>query len=244
MAFPQRLLQRRVQFGGGHVAVVEITVDKRAVHFHHLFHQRAVCGIHAAEVALALAVVEAVHHLRAIGGGQVQWQTLAAEGGLDVGQQRRQVHARCVYSVDDDEPVQVAGGGVVHHAPRHRLDAHGGVDHHRCRLHRLQRRQALAQKVGRAGRVDEVHAGAGVLQVHDGRVQRMLHPAFERVVIADRGATLQRAGCLQGPGLDQQRFGKTRFSGPCRPDQGQGADVQNDVQDGSGTVRRAARGWA
>jgi hypothetical protein len=66
--------------------------------------------------------------------------------------------------VDDDEPVHVARRGVLHHAHGHRLDAHGGVDDHGGRLHRFQRGQALAQEVGAARGVDEVHARVGVLK--------------------------------------------------------------------------------
>jgi hypothetical protein len=65
VAFAQRLLQRRVQFGRVDVAVVEVAVDEGGVDLDHLFHQRAVGVVDAAEVAVALTVVEAVHHLGA-----------------------------------------------------------------------------------------------------------------------------------------------------------------------------------
>jgi hypothetical protein len=51
VAFAQRLLQRRVQFAGVDVAVVQVAVDEVGVDLDHLLHQRAVRGVDRAEVA-------------------------------------------------------------------------------------------------------------------------------------------------------------------------------------------------
>ena len=169
VALAQRLFQRRVQLGRVHIAVVQVAVDKGRVDLDHLLHQRAVCVVHAAEVAVPGAVVETIDHACGALVGQVQRQALTAEAGLDVGQQRGQVHPGCVDAVDDDQPVALALGRPGHHAHRHRLDADRGVDHHRRRLHRLQRRQRLAQAVGRAGGVDQVDATAAMRQVQQRR---------------------------------------------------------------------------
>ena len=40
VAFAQRLLQRRVQLGGGHVAVVQVTLDEVAIDLDDLLDQR------------------------------------------------------------------------------------------------------------------------------------------------------------------------------------------------------------
>ena len=74
---------------GVDVAVVEVALDEVGVDLDHLLDQRAVRRVDAAEVAVAVAVVEAVDDLRAAGVGQVQRQALLAEGGLDLRQQRR-----------------------------------------------------------------------------------------------------------------------------------------------------------
>jgi len=50
-------------------------------------------GVDAAEVAVAVAVVEAVDDLARAGIGQVDRKTLLAEARLDAGQQRREVDA-------------------------------------------------------------------------------------------------------------------------------------------------------
>jgi hypothetical protein len=130
----------------------------------------------------------------------------------------------------------MARGGVVHHALRHRLDADRGVDDDGRRLHRLQRRQALAQAVGAAGGVDQVDAGVGVVQVQQRAVQRMLHAAFQRVVVADRAAAFQAAGAADDAGLQQQGLGQHRLAGGGGAHEGQGADP--------GNARGAAVGWA
>ena len=229
VAFAQRLLQRRVQFGGVDVAVVEVAVDEVGIDLDHLLDQRAVRGIDGAEIAVAFAVVEAVHHLRAAGVGQVQRQAFLAEGGLDLRQQTRQVHARGVDLVDDDQPVQLALRGVVHHAHGHRLDAVDGADDDGRGLHRLQRRQRLADEIRRARRVDEVHARAGMAQVHHGRVQRVLHAPLQRVEVADRAAALQRARRGDHAGAVQQRFGQAGLAGGRRADQRQRSDLGDGI---------------
>ena len=125
VALAQRLLQRRVQLGRVDVAVVEVALDEAGVDLDHLLDQRAVRRVDRAEVAVALAVVEAVDDLRAAGVGQVQRQAFPAEGGLDLRQQPGRSTPCGVDLVDDDHAVELARGRVLHHAHRHRLDADG-----------------------------------------------------------------------------------------------------------------------
>ena len=87
MALAQRLLQRGMQLAGIDVAIVEVAVDEGRIDFDHLLDQRAVRRIDRAEVGMALAVVEAVHHLAAATIGQVQRQALLAESLADLFQQ-------------------------------------------------------------------------------------------------------------------------------------------------------------
>ena len=192
VAFAQRLLERRVQLGGVDVAVVEVAVDEVGVDLDDLLDERAVRRVDAAEVAVALAVVEAVDDARAACVGQVQRQALLAERVLDLRQHAGQVDAGRVDPVDDDHAVALARRGVLHHAHRHRLDAGRRVDDDRRRLDRLERRQALAEEVGRARRVDEVDARLAVRQVQHARVERVLHAPLERIEVADRRAALER----------------------------------------------------
>ncbi len=221
----QRLLQRRVQLVGVDVAVVQVAVDKVAIDLDHLLDQRAVRIGHGAKVAVALAVVKAIDHLGGAGIRQVQGQAFLAEGGLDVGQHSGQIDVLRVDPVDDDEAVQPALGGVGHHALGHRLDAGGGVDDDGGGFHRFQRRQALADEIGRAGRVDQVDAAAAVIEVHHRRLQRMPGLDLQRVVVADGAAALHAAGSAHGAGVLQQGLGQRGLAGGGGANQGQGSDV-------------------
>ncbi len=86
VALAQRLLQRRVQLGGVDVAVVQVAFDEVGVDLHHLLDQRTVGVGDGTEVAVAVAVVEAVDDGRGALVGQVDRQALAAEDGLDLRQ--------------------------------------------------------------------------------------------------------------------------------------------------------------
>ena len=133
--------------------------------------------------------------LRAAGGGQVQRQALLAEGGLDLRQQRRQVDARRVDLVDDDQAVEMA---------LRRRSPSCAAPSARCRSAALMTTAAVStassagsdwpRKSARARRVDEVDARAGVRQVQHAGVERMLHAPLQRVVVADGGAALQLPG--------------------------------------------------
>ena len=158
MPLAQRLFERRVQLVRIDIAVVEVAVDEIGIDLDDLLDQGAVRRVDAAEVAVALAVVEAIDDARAARIGQVERQALLAEGILDLRQHAGQVDSGRVDPVDDDHSVALARRRVLHHADRHRLDADLCVDHHRCGLHRLERRQALAEEIGRSRGVDEVHS--------------------------------------------------------------------------------------
>ena len=221
----QRLLQRRVQLGRIDVAVGQVAFDEGFVDLDHLLDERPVRVLDRAEVAVPLALEEAVDDLVAALVRKIQRQAFAAEGFLDLRQQGRQVDAGGVDLVDDDEPVELALGRVRHHAHRDRLDAAAGVDDDGGRFHRFQRRQGLALEVGRARGVDQVDPAAAVVQVQDRRVQRMLHAPLHRVVVADGASPFQGTGCADRSGGSQQRFGQAGLAGQRRADQGQRADV-------------------
>ena len=84
MAFAQRLLQWGVQLAGGHVAVVEVTIHKIAVHLNHLFNQCPMGIVYRAKIAVPFTVVKTIHHFAGVGIGQVQGQAFLAKSLLDL----------------------------------------------------------------------------------------------------------------------------------------------------------------
>jgi hypothetical protein len=70
-----------------------------------------------------------------------------------------------------------------------------------------------------------VDARAAVVEVRDGRVQRMLVRLLQRVEVAHGVAALHRAGRGDGAGLVQQRLGQRGLSTARMPDQRERADL-------------------
>jgi hypothetical protein len=165
------------------------------------------------EIAVALAVEEAVDDARAAPRGQVQRQALAAERGLHLLEHHLAIDAGDVDAVDDDHAVQAPVGGPVHHAHRRGVDAGGRVDDDRRGLDGLERGQRLAHEFRGARRVEEVDADAVVLQVQHRGGEGMLDAAFERIVVAERGAAFHAAGRLGGPRADRQGLSERGLAG-------------------------------
>ena len=225
VAFAQRLLERRVQLGGVDVAVVEVAVDEVGVDLDDLLDERPVRRVDAAEVAVALAVVEAVDDLACRrASGRFSGRHSLPNALLDLRQHAGQVDAGRVDPVDDDHAVALARRGVLHHAHRHRLDADRRVDDDRRRLDRLERGQALAEEIGRARRVDEVDARLAARQVQHARVERVLHAPLERIEVADRRAALERSRRDDRARGDEQRLGEAGLAGGGRADERERAD--------------------
>ena len=81
---------------------------------------------------------------------------------------------------------------------------HTPVMLHRAILGSLDRGQCAdgrPGKVGIAGGIEEIDAGVAVMQVGDGRVQRVMIFAFERIEIADGSPTVHAAGCVERAAL-------------------------------------------
>ena len=233
--FAQRLLQRRVQFARIDVALVQVALDEIGIDLDHLLDERAMRLLDAGKVGLLARrrgrVEEAIDDARAAVGRQIQRQTLATERRLDLRQQAGQVDALRVDLADEDHARQAALLRPVHHARAHHFDARRGVDDDRRGLYRLERRHRLAEEVGVAGGIDQVHADTVVQQVHHRGIERMLHSSLHRVEVADRRATLETAGRADHAGFAQQRLGKAGLSGSRLADEGQRAD-RRDVERG------------
>ena len=84
------------------------------------------------------------------------------------------------------------------------LDAGVGVDRDQRRVDRSQRADRLADEVGIAGRVDDVEPLAGVVEMDDRRLDRMLVVLFFFVEVADAGAVVDARLAADSAGLDEQ----------------------------------------
>ncbi len=220
MVFTQGLLEGRVELLRRHFALFQVNVHQCLIHFHHLIHQGAVGLGHGGEIGFAAGVEEAVGDLAAARRRQVDGQALAAEGGLDVGQQAGQVEVFLIDLVDDDHAVQLAGLGPVHHAVGGELDALLRVDHHHGGLHGVQGAHGLSHEVGVAGGVEQVDAHVLMIEVGDGKLDGMLVGLFQGIVIAHGGATLHGTGCEYGAGGGKQGFDQAGLAGTAVADHG------------------------
>jgi hypothetical protein len=222
--FPQGLLQRRVQLARVDVALGQIPVHEGGIHLHHLLHQCAVGVGDRREVGLAAGREEAVGHAPCAVGGQVQRQAFAPEDFAQLRKQRGQVDADSVDLVDDDQPREAPLACGRHQALGHQLDAVLGVDDDHRGVGGFQGRQGLADEVGRARRVDGMHADTAVGEVREARLQRMPEAPFQRVVVADRAAPLDAARLGQGAGMGQQGVQQQGLASGRRADQRDRAD--------------------
>jgi hypothetical protein len=224
VALAQRLLERRMQLFRRHLALFEIFRHQFLVHLDDLVDQRAVRFLHRGEICRARRTEEAVHHPLAAVGGQVDRQALPAEGGLDLGEQPRQIHVLGVDLVDDDHAAEIALARPLHHAIGDHLDAVLGVHHDGGGLHRGQRPDGAADEIGQSRGVDEMDARVLVLQVHDRSVERVLELLLDRVEVADGGALFHGSDAGDRPGPGEEGLGERGLAGAAVTGQGDGPD--------------------
>ena len=229
VAFAQRFPKGRAQLLRLDILALQVQRHQVLIHFDHLIHQGGVGAGHAGKVAVAGSGEEAVHDRGATVGRQVDRQAFLAETFLNLVQQGGQVNVFGVNLVDDDHPALPALGGALEHPLGHRFDAGLGVDDDRYGVHCRQYRNRLADEIGKARGVEQVDMSAAVVQIDQGRVQRVLVRLFLRVEIADRVAFFHDAGRGQLAGAMQNGLHQGGFSSRAMPDQG-------DIADGFGGI--------
>ena len=223
--FPQRLLEGLVQLLGVDVALFEVALHELFVDLDHLVDQRAMRVGHGGEVRFAARIEETVHDLTAAAGRQVDGQAFLAEGFLDLAQQPGQVDIFRVDLVDHQQAAQPALVRPAHHSAGGQLDAGLGIDHDHGGLDRFQRAHGLAEEVGVAGRVDQMHARAAVVEVGQRGVQRVQVRFLQRVEVAHGAAALDRACRGDCPRLVQQCLGQHGLSAARMPDERERANL-------------------
>ena len=236
MAFAQALLERVVQFIAGQSLFpeIEVMLHHRLVDLDDLVDDLLVPLGNRAEIALAFRVAEAVYDPRAMIRRQVQGQALGTESLAQFLQSAGVVGTVVVDLVDDDDPAQVAGPGVLHHPSRAVGHAAVGIDDHGHGLDRGQRGQRGAAEVGIARCVDQVEVdafagGGGVVDAGDGGIERVAALFFDGVEIGDGAAAFDAACRLDRAAGLQQGFEKRGFAGG-------GVACEGHVADGCGAV--------
>ena len=144
----QRLLERRVQLLGTHLALLEVLGHQLLVDLDHLVDQRAMRFLDRGKIRFAGGVEKAVDDTLAPVRRQVDRQAFLAERPLDPGEQPRQVDVFRVDLVDDDHAAQAALRGPLHHAAGDHFDAVLGIDHDRRGFDRRQRANGAADEIG------------------------------------------------------------------------------------------------
>ena len=105
------------------------------------------------------------------------------------------------------------------------LDAGVGVDRDEGRLDGAQGADHLADEVGVAGRVDEVEALAGVVEVDDARFDRVLVVLLLFVEVADARAGVDAGVALHRAACDEQVVDQRGLAGVAVAAEGDVANV-------------------
>jgi hypothetical protein len=122
-----------------------------------------------------------------------------------------------VHFVDDDYAGQPELACLGEDAARVDLNPRVGVDNDHRRLHGRQRANGLAEEVGVAGRVNGIEPFAGVREVNDARLDRMLVRLFLGVEVADAGAVGDAVVAADRAGLDEELVNEVRLATPPCP---------------------------
>ena len=235
MALAQRLLEWRVQLLGRDLALVQVERHQLLVDLHDLIDQRAVRIGDRRKIRFAGRIEKTIDDALPVAGRKIDRQALLAECRADRGEDRRQVDVLGIDLVDDQQAAKPARRRPLHHSRRDHFDARCRVDDDRRGLDSVQSADRLADKVGKAGRVDDVDARVLGLEVKHRGPQRVLPAPFERLEVADRRAALDAADRLDRSGLVQQRFDQRGLARCAVADQRQRANV------GGGEFRHECR---
>ena len=227
MALAQGLLKRVVQLLRRELlALLQVQRHELLVELHYLVDDLGVRRLDRGEVGGApVRLKETIHHAIAAAGGQVERQALGPERLAQLLEHLRTARFAAVDLVDDYQTAQLALACELHEALRQGIHAAHGTHHHGYRLHRLEHRQGLAEKVGVAGGVDDIDVHAAVIETADGGVEGVLQALLLRIEIGNRRAPLQAAARAGGPGLQQQRLQERGLARAGLPDEGDVADA-------------------
>ena len=139
-----------------------------------------------------------------------------AEHALDLVEQLQRLAPETIHLVDERDDGHAAHAADLEQLDGLRLDAFDAVDEHDGGVGRGERAVGVLAEVVVAGRVEQVHAPAGVLELQHARRHRDaalpfdLHPVAGRVAAA--AALLDRAGQVHRAAVEQQLLGQRRLA--------------------------------
>ncbi len=154
---------------------------------------------------------------------------------LDVADELGEIDVLGVHLGDDDHPTQARLAGFLEHPASVHFDAGVGVDADGGGFDGPHRADRLADEIGIARRVDQIEMLAGVVEVHQGRFDRVLVVLFFFVEVADAGAIVDAGRAGHGAGKVQNLVDQRGFARRTVPAKGNVADV-GDVVFGHGVV--------
>ena len=132
-------------------------------------------------------------------------------------------------------PASGPGAAGVH------LDAGVGVDRDERGLDGAQGADHLADEVGIAGRVEKIEVLAGVIEVDERGLDRVLVMLLFVVEVADAGAGVDAGVSLDGAGFDEQLVDQRRLAGATVAADGDVPNVRNVLNHDSIPVPRKER---
>ncbi len=228
-ALIHRAFERGVQGLVIRLFAAEVFLHQLFVEFDDLIENGRVRGRDGTEITFAAVVQQAFHDRLGPAGGKIDRQAFVAEGLLDLRDETLQINFRQIDFIDDDRARQIARAGDLHHSPRDHFDARLGVDDHGDGFDRRQARDAEADQVGAAGRVDDVDSLAKVIAMQDGGIDGM--PVFLLLLLEIAGAAPIENGdlVLDRPAGRQHGIDEGGFPAPSVADKDDIPDITRGV---------------
>ena len=208
MSAAQRPLKGIMQLlGADLLTLLQVDLHQLFVELHHLVDDLRVRGVDVGEVRrVAVRGEEAIRDRCRAGSGQIQRQTLIAEGLADLVHQRLEIDVVRINAIHDDHATELLLCCETHDASRDEFDTGLRIDNDGRSLDGRQHAHRATDEVGIAGRVEHIHENAVVFEVTDGGFQGMLELFFGCCVIRNGIAAIHAPGRSDRPRPGEQGF--------------------------------------
>ena len=177
------------------MALLQVQLHERIIDLHHLVDQLGVGLCDGGEIrGASVGREEAIHHRPSAIGRQVERQAFGPELRPDLLEAGLEVNIVRVDVIDDDEAIEIARLGPLHHAAGDHLHPGLCIHDHCHGFDRGEHGQRPAEEIGITGGVEEVDARAPVIEADYLAVQRMAMGLLEGVEVRHGGPSLHAAG--------------------------------------------------